>query len=100
MMNRSHFHHPHAAGRSFQRPVTLDTIEWEELPSLADTLRRNELVFAAGTAWTATQRMELQSFDDVPPPAPFTEAINGLHVREIDGSEVFQHFFGAPVAGH
>jgi hypothetical protein len=38
--------------------------------------------------------MELFDHDDAPPPAPFAEPIDGLHVREIDGSDVFQHFFG------
>jgi len=74
-------------------------LEWEELPSLADSLRHRELGFA-GSVWTATQRMELFDYDDAPAPAPFVEPINGLHVREIDGAEVFQHFFGRAGFSH
>ena len=74
-------------------------LEWEELPSLAGSLRHRELGFA-GSVWTATQRMELFDYDDAPPPTPFAEPINGLHVREIDGNEVFQHFFGRATFSH
>ena len=38
-------------------------LEWEELPSLAGSLRHRELGFA-GSVWTATQRMELFDYDD------------------------------------
>ena len=71
-------------------------LEWEELPSLSDSLRRP----FSGSVWTATQRMELFDYDDAPPPAPFAEPIDGLHVREIDGCDVFQHFFGRTGISH
>jgi hypothetical protein len=32
--------------------------------------------------------------------APFAAPIRGLHVREIDGSAVFRHFFGRAVISH
>lgn len=86
-------HSNHRGSRS-----VFGTLEWEELPSLVGSLRR-ELGFA-GSVWTATQRMELFDYDDVPPPAPFVEPIDGLHVREIDGADVFQHFFGRAAYSH
>jgi hypothetical protein len=54
----------------------------------------------AVAVWSATQRMELAQRDEAPAAAPFIEAINGLHVREIGGDEVFRHFFGDPRANH
>lgn len=92
-MNRTHHHHHHVAlSRRFGRPTVLDALEWEELPSLTQSLRRNELGFT-GSVWNETQRMDLQTHDAAPP-AAFAEPINGLHVREIDGADVFSHFFG------
>jgi hypothetical protein len=32
--------------------------------------------------------------------APFAAPIRGLHMREIDGSAVFRHFFGRAVVSH
>jgi hypothetical protein len=95
-MNRT----PHHPSSSYRRgaPSLLGALEWAELPSLAQHLNRHESGFG-GSVWTATQRMEL--FDcDAPAPAPFVESINGLHVREIDGSEVFHHFFGRAGISH
>ena len=90
-MNRTSLHHAHAFDRSAARASMFGALEWEELPSLAQSLTRRE--HNARSAWPATQRMELLDFD-APPPAPFAEPIDGLHVREIDGSDVFRHFFG------
>jgi hypothetical protein len=99
MMNRTHFY-PVAARPWHQRPLAPGAIEWEELPSLAQTLRRSDFAFRAGSVWLATQRMDLQSLAEAPAPAPFAEPIGGLHVREIDADEVFRHFFGDPSANH
>jgi hypothetical protein len=38
--------------------------------------------------------------DDAAPPAPFAEPIHGLQVREIDGCDVFHHFFGSARISH
>jgi len=98
-MNRTSRHLARPFNRSANRPSLFGTLEWEELPSLAQSLNRHEAGFA-GSAWRATQRMELFDLSDAPPPAPFAEPINGLHVREIDGADVFCHFFGATAASH
>jgi hypothetical protein len=88
-------------------------IEWEELPSLADTLAERlvvlgsrhrdalaaakaraaafERVAAAGRPWDATLPAELEP---APPPQPFREALGGLAVREVHEPDVFRHFFG------
>jgi hypothetical protein len=95
-MNRT----PLYPSSSYRRgaPSLFGALEWEELPSLAQHLNRHESGFG-GSVWTATQRMEL--FDhDAPPPAQFVEPIDGLHVREIDGNEVFHHFFGRAGISH
>lgn len=97
-MNRTFHHRTVSLSRRFGRPTVLDALEWEELPSLTGSLRRNELGFA-GSVWNETQRMDLQTQDHTPP-ATFAEPIDGLHVREIDGADVFCHFFGSSGAAH
>jgi hypothetical protein len=99
MINRTHLHRT-AARHWVSRQAALDAIEWEELPSLAETLRRGEFATTAGQVWSSTERMELRSIEAAPAPAPFAEPIAGLHVREIQGDEVFRHFFGDPGANH
>lgn len=80
----------------------LDAIEWEEMPSLAGRLRRNEFSSTQGSVWSSTERMELDRYqsEPEPAPAPFVETLSGLYVREIAGDEVFRHFFGDPGANH
>jgi hypothetical protein len=94
-MNRiphpSYRFHSNAARRSL-----FGALEWEGLPSQAPSLNRQSLAFA-GTECPATQRMELFEFEA---PAPFAEPIHGLHVREIDGADVFSHFFGRSDFSH
>ncbi len=81
-----------------------DAIEWEELPSLADSLAQRLIVLgerhrslagdgaAAMRDWVVTQAAEL----DAPPPSgPFHEALEGLAIREVNEPEVFRHFFGS-----
>ena len=89
-------------------------IEWEELPSLADTLaerlvvlgtRHRDAVVAARSraavferaaesvqAWDSTRPAELE-----PPRAsqPFHEPLDGLAIREVNEPDVFRHFFGS-----
>jgi len=90
-MNRTHFHSANAPLRH-ARHLAADAIEWEELPSLARTLRRGDFTATAGHVWLSTEPMDLQ-----PPvagvPAPFAEPIDGMHVREIEGDSLFSHFF-------
>lgn len=97
MINRTHPHHA-AARRWVARQHALEAIEWEELPSLAETLRRGDYSSTRG-AWSSTERMDLMAMP-APAPAPFVESIDGLHVREIANDEVFRHFFGDPRANH
>jgi hypothetical protein len=92
-------HHRHAAAHHWHsRQAALEAIEWEELPSLAASLRSREFAASGGHVWPSTERLDLPA--EVPTPAPFVESINGLHVREIANEEVFRHFFGDPRANH
>jgi hypothetical protein len=67
--------------------------DWEELPSLVRGLRRSDFGHSATPVWNATQPMGLLQSAPAAP-APFREVLSGLHVREIAGDEVFEHFFG------
>jgi hypothetical protein len=89
-------------------------IEWEELPSLADSLSERLVVLgnrhrdaaaaarmrataferaaSSGLAWESTRP---DPFDAGPPPQPFREAWQGLAIREFTEPEVFRHFFGS-----
>jgi hypothetical protein len=98
-MNRTRQHPSHPFNRRAAPPSLFGALEWEELPSLAQSLQRGDFSLS-GSVWTETQRMELFDFNDAPPPAPFAEPIHGLHVREIDGADVFSHFFGQAVTSH
>jgi len=80
-MNRTHAR-PAAAAQRHARPFTTDAIEWEELPSLARTLRRGDLALSVGHVRHST------------------EPIHGLQVREIEGESVFSHFFGGGRTNH
>jgi hypothetical protein len=100
-MNPRHsFARPARYSSHFARHRPLDAIEWEELPSLTGSLRRNDFTTTAGSVWSSTERMELTPSEPEPKPAPFVEAVSGLLVREIVGDEVFRHFFGDPNANH
>jgi hypothetical protein len=80
-----------------------DAIEWEELPSLSDSLDRRLINPEAGqkgrpivpsvlgAAWDHTMPAEL---DVLPPPSPFQETLEGLSMREVYEPELFRHFFG------
>src|SRR5437868_5309333 len=89
-------------------------IEWEELPSLADSLAERlvvlgtrhrdamsaararaaafERIAAAGRPWDPTRPAELETIPI--PTEPFREALKGLAVREVREPEIFQLFFG------
>jgi hypothetical protein len=80
------------------RPRAEGAIEWEELPSLADSLasrlgslgvRRDGT--GSGQPWDATLPASL---DLLPPPKPFREPLAGCAVREVEDHDVFRHFFG------
>lgn len=84
-------------------------IEWEELPSLADSLSKRLVTrgswardaantvsgFEASTSfqspWDATMPADL---DALPPSGPFHETLSGLAMREVIEPDVFHHFFG------
>jgi len=91
-MNRTPQFHRRAAVQRPARQFAADSIEWEELPSLAGALRRNDFTTPSGHVWLSTEPMDLQ-----PPatglPAPFAEPIDGMHVREIEGESLFGHLF-------
>jgi hypothetical protein len=78
-----------------------DAIEWEELPSLADSLaerlvndasRRHDEPSGHGSAWDNTMPSDLLS---LVPTEPFRETLDGLATREVNEPDVFRHFFGA-----
>jgi hypothetical protein len=98
---------------SIRGPAHAGAIEWEELPSLADSLADRLIIhgtrarestggapsrrFAfgpaanSGAAWDTTRPA---AFDAAAQPQPFREALNGLAIREVTEPEVFRHFFG------
>ena len=79
-----------------------DGVEWEELPSLADSLAER---LNSGPADPASQREAARRFTaawdntlpaqlDALPPEPFCEPMRGLAVREVKEPEIFRLFFG------
>lgn len=81
--------------------IETDFIEWEDVPSLAETLnvrlinpdlanRNRPIVPSVLGGWEPTMPAEL---DDTPPPM-FHEVFQGLSIREVHEPELFQHFFG------
>lgn len=77
-------------------------IEWEELPSLADSLaerlvndsRRRQTMPHYSSAWDNTMPAGL---DVLVPAEPFQETLSGLVQREVREPDVFRHFFGAAI---
>lgn len=106
----STLHFRHAYGSS----APAGAIEWEELPSLADTLADRLVILGhrklgaaaanaaqlrgtshaptAGTPWDSTRPAELEN---IVPSAPFREPLEGVAMREVNEPDVFRHFFGA-----
>jgi hypothetical protein len=102
--------------------LNADTIEWEELPSLAGSLSRrlvqrgswqrdvalrrgaNDSAFmnttgygaGYGAPWDSTMPAPL---DPAPMSQPFSEALVGLSTREVTEPDVFHHFFGPNAEG-
>lgn len=82
-----------------------ETLEWEELPSLADSLTQRLVRIGARHApeadsgfyedgtpcWAETQTATLEPES---PSEPLREVLAGLAVREVREPDVFQHFFG------
>ncbi len=93
---------PQRGAKSKVTPYS-DAIEWEELPSLSDTLDRRlvnpevgqkrQIVAPSvlGAAWDHTMPAD---FDNLPPPNPFRETLQGLSTREVYEPDIFRHFFG------
>ena len=95
-------------------PSPPGAIEWEELPSLADSLAERlvvlgtrhrdavaaararaaafERIAASGRPWDPTRPAELEPLPV--PTEPFREALKGLAVREVREPEIFRLFFG------
>jgi hypothetical protein len=75
-------------------------IEWEELPSLADSLAERLVNSRRGadfqnsssfnSAWDATMPA---AFDPLIESGPFVEPLHGLVTRELREPDVFRHFF-------
>ena len=79
-----------------QRRITeqVGSIEWEELPSLAETLAKRDDEFARSwafrTAWDVTMPAAL---DPLVESGPYVEPLRGLVTRELREPDVFRHFF-------
>ncbi|WP_428421172.1 hypothetical protein [Methylibium sp.] len=97
----SYAHHTPSPRTSHHALRGRDAIEWEELPSFADSLTQRltvlgqrplgERIDAASSAWVETMAASL---DLLPPSEPFRETVKGLHIREVHEPEVFRLFFG------
>lgn len=75
-----------------------DSIEWEELPSMAASLQDRLVNLGdrrggrptATSAWEETRPAALEPLAA----SPFQEKLHGLAIREVHEPEVFRHFFG------
>jgi hypothetical protein len=103
-----HFSH------AFRAPAPAGAIEWEELPSLAESLADRLVILGhrrlgeaaaqaanvrsggfaptAGSPWDSTRPAELET---AVASAPFSEPLEGVAIREVNEPDVFRHFFGA-----
>jgi hypothetical protein len=101
-----HFSH------AFRAPAPAGAIEWEELPSLAESLADRLVILGhrrlaasqaahlqagsfaptAGSPWDSTRPAELET---AVVSAPFREPFEGMAIREVSEPDVFRHFFGA-----
>jgi hypothetical protein len=94
-----------------RRPAApVESIEWEELPSLTGLLSQRLALLGARhiaentqaggfdpttshmPVWTETMPSAL---DQLEPSGPYYEPIEGLVTREVTEPDVFRHFFGA-----
>jgi len=83
----STLHFTHA----FRAAPAAGSIEWEELPSLAQRVRPSTAVHT-GVPWDATLPAELER--PAPASQPFREPLHGVAIREVLEPDVFRHFFG------
>ena len=101
-MNRTHTQ-AHPLAPRYPAGAPKDTIEWEEMPSLAprqvpmqpsraqpSPVQRTE-ASDFNSAWGVTMPAHL---DPTPQPTPFRETIRGLATREMNEPELFKQFFG------
>lgn len=87
-------------------------IEWEELPSLANSISGRLALHSQSAKSTAAARMPVvarvsepassawdatrpAALDTSPPEQPFFEPVQGVALREVHAPEVFRHFFGS-----
>lgn len=69
-------------------------IEWEELPSLAETLARRDAEYARSPAFRTSWDVTLPAaLDPLIESGPFVEPLRGLETRELREPDVFRHFF-------
>lgn len=94
-----------------RRPAApVESIEWEELPSLTGLLSQRLAVLGArhiaentqtGSFDATTSHMPVwtetmpSALDQLEPSGPYCEPIEGLVTREVTEPDVFRHFFGA-----
>ncbi len=102
-MNRTHTQAAHPLAPRYAGAALKDSIEWEELPSLAPRMLPMNLQRTPAqpmlraqasdfnTAWGVTMPAHL---DTTPQAAPFRETIRGLVTREVNEPELFKQFFG------
>jgi hypothetical protein len=81
----SSLHFSHA----FRAALPQGSIEWEELPSLAQQVRARAPA-QGSVPWDATRPAELER---PAPSQPFRE-LKGVAIREVNEPDVFRHFFG------
>jgi hypothetical protein len=74
----------------FVARTALDTIEWEDLPSLPASAVRGASNHAM-PVWNVTMPAALE---EAVPSSPFREQMRGLVTREVNDPDVFRHFFG------
>ncbi len=89
---------PSPRGRERASPVghVAEALEWEELPSLSHILahyRQHGTVARTVAVWHPTQPQALPPGTEAP--QAFDEPIAGLQTRELDGTDLFDHFFGS-----
>ena len=75
---------------AFRPALPQGSIEWEELPSLAQRVRQRTAV-PSSAPWDATRPAELER---PAPSQPFREPLKGVAIREVTEPDVFRHFFG------
>jgi hypothetical protein len=102
-MNRHHSQARHPLAPRHAGMPHKDTIEWEEMPSLAARMQPMDMRSAVSVNAVRCEAMEFNSawgvtmpahLDAAPEPTPFRETIRGLATREMLEPELFKHFFG------